>query len=287
MLRLRQHLMMGSMLERQKRSGRATLGLAACMLVPAAIAVGAARAETGPLPPAQPAASARVEQKLYFVRDGKLAVARRSVPLSPTPAADSLRRLFAGPTASERRSGLTTRIPSGSAVRWVRKCGNVASVNLSARFAPGGTLALNAQLAQVVFTLTQFPTLKLVRFFIDGKETQAAGSSPSRRFRVLGRHAFASYLPAIFLESPGASQRVRSPLLIEGSAAGTILATVVGSDGKLLAQKLLLSRATTRTRFEVKLGFRLSVEEKGRLIVFKLDGANTITQIELPLTLVP
>ena len=257
------------------------------MLAPAVVAAGAARADTGPLRAATLAAPAPVEQALYFVRDGKLSVAHRSVPLSLTPAADSLRRLLAGPTASERRSGLTTSIPSGSAVRWVRRGGNVANVNLSPGFAPGGALVLGAQLAQVVFTLTRFPTLKLVRFFIEGKETQVAGSSPSRRFHVLGRHAFASYLPVVFLESPGANQQVRSPLLIEGSAAGTILATVVGSDGKLLAQKLLISRAATRTRFRVKLGFRLSVEEKGRLIVFKLDGGNTITQIELPLTLVP
>lgn len=278
MSRLRQHLMMGSMLERiGRRSGRAWLGLAVCVLAPAVVAAGAVRADTGPLRAAKPAAPAPVEQRLYFVRDGKLSVARRSVPSSPTPAADSLRRLLAGPTASERRSGLTTSIPSGSAVRWVRVSGNVANVNLSPGFAPGGALVLGAKLAQVVFTVTQVPTLKLVRFFIEGKETQVAGSSPSRRFHVLGRHAFASYLPVIFLESPGANQQVRSPLLIEGSATGTIFATLVGSDGKLLAQKLLLSEAATRTRFRVKLGFRLSGGEKGRLIVFKLDGGNTIT----------
>lgn len=257
------------------------------MLAPAVVAAGAARADTGPLRAAKPAAPAPVEQRLYFLRDGKLNVAHRSVPLSLTPAADSLRRLLAGPTAAERRSGLTTSIPSGSAVRWVRRGGNVANVNLSSDFAPGGDLVLGAQLAQVVFTLTQFPTLKLVRFFVEGKETQVAGSLPSRRFHVLGRHAVVSYLPAVFLESPGANRRVRSPLLIEGSAAGTILATVVGSDGKLLAQKLLISGAATRTRFRVKLGFRLSVEERGRLIVFKLDGGNTVSQVELPLTLVP
>ena len=276
------------MLERiGTRSGRASLGLAACMVVQAVAAAGAARADMGPLRVATTAAPAPVEQRLYFVRDGKLGVARRSVPPSPTPAGDSLRRLIAGPTAAERRSGLTTSIPSGSAVRWVRVYGNVANVNLSARFAPGGGLALGPRLAQVVFTLTQFPAVKLVRFLIEGKQTQVAGPSPGVSFHVLGRHAFASYLPAVFLESPGATQQVSSPLLIEGSAAGTILATLAGPDGQLLGQKLLLSGAATRTRFRVELGFRPPAGKQGRLLVFKLDGGRTITQIELPLTLVP
>ncbi len=69
---------------------------------------------------------------------------------------------------------------------------------------------------------------------------------------------------------------------------GTILATLVDADGKLLSQGLLLDGAETRTRFLVKLRFSLPVAHLGRLILFKVDGRGTaVMQIELPLTLVP
>lgn len=275
------------MLERiGRRSGRARLGLAACVLASAAIAGTAARAHTGPLPRASASASIRVEQKLYFVRDGKLAVAHRPVPLSLTPAADSLRRLLAGPSADERRAGLATSIPSGSSLLWIIRRGNVANVNLSSDFIPEAELALSAQVGQIVFTLTQFPTIKLVRFFIEGRKLQVAAPS-GKGLSLVGRHAFGAYLPAVFLESPGSGEHVGSPLFVEGSATGRTFAALVGANGELLAKALLVGEAEERTFFRIRLRFRVSVEQPGQLIVWKFHEGRELSRVTVPVTIVP
>ncbi len=271
----------------ERRSGRARLGLAACVLMPAAIAAAAAAwADTGPLPRAGTAAPIRVEQKLYFVRDGKLSVAHRPVPLSLTPAADSLRRLLAGPNADERRAGLTTSIPRRSTVLWIIRRGNVANVNLSSDFIPGAALTLSPEVAQIVFTLTQFPTIKLVRFLIEGRKLQVE-SSAGKRLGLVGRHAFGAYLPAVFLESPGSGERVRSPLFAEGSATGRTFAALVGANGELLAKALLVGEAEARTFFRIRLRFRVPVEQRGQLIVWKFHEGRELSRVTVPVTIVP
>jgi len=275
------------MLERiGRRSGRARLVLAACIVVPAVAAAGAARADVSPLLAARAVASTSVGQKLYFARDGKLSVAHRAVPPSPTAAADSLRRLLAGPNADERRAGLTTSIPRGSTVLSVIQRGNVANVDLSPGFTSRAELTLSPQLGQIVFTLTQFPTIKLVRIFIDGRPLQVAGPAGTR-LSLVGRHVFGAYLPAVFLESPGSGERVRSPLLVEGSATGRTFAALVGADGTLLAQTLLVGEAQARTFFRIRLRFRVSVQQTGRLIVWKFHEGKVLSRVTVPVTYVP
>jgi hypothetical protein len=112
-------------------------------------------------------------------------------------------------------------------------------------------------------------------------------ATTDQTFSLLGRQALAGYLPRVFLESPGFGEQVRSPLVLEGSALGSVFATLVGADGTLLAKHLLVDRAETRRPFTVFLTYKLAVEQQARLILFKLDGAKYVSQIELPLTLVP
>lgn len=270
-----------------RRSGGMRLGLAACLLVTAAIAAAAgARAHTGPLPRAGPGAPIRVEQRLYFVRDGKLGVAHRPVPLSLTPAADSLRQLLAGPNADERRAGLTTSIPRGSSLLWIIRRGNVANVNLSSDFIPAAALNLSPEVAQIVFTLTRFPAIKLVRFLVEGRTLQVAGPA-GKRFNLVGRHAFGAYLPAVFLESPGSGEHVGSPLFVEGSAVGRTFAALVGAGGELLANALLVGEAEERTFFRIRLRFRVATEQQGQLIVWRFHDGKERSRVTIPLTLVP
>lgn len=272
-----------------RRSRQALAALAALALVVLGLLAGAsAHADTGPLPAATPSAPRMTALKVYFLRSGgKLGVARRVVPFTPAPAAKSLRLLLAGPNAAERASGLSSAILPGSAVRWIIRRGNVANVNVSADFAPGRRLTLSPQVAEVVYTLTQFPTIKLVRFLIEGRRTQVVAERTGETFPLLGRQVLATYVPRVFLESPGFGEQVRSPIHLEGSALGSVLATLVDADGKLLAKHLVVDRAETRRHFTVFLKFRIDVEQQGRLVLFKLEGPRPGLQVTLPLTLVP
>ena len=78
--------------------------------------------------------------------------------------------LLGGPTARERGIGMSTDIPAGTALRGVAIAGGVATVDLSSAFAASGTTpSMTARLAQVVYTLTQFPSVgKGVLFKVDG-----------------------------------------------------------------------------------------------------------------------
>jgi lipoprotein-anchoring transpeptidase ErfK/SrfK len=123
------------------------------------------------LVPAQaPAATAGKPSQVlvYFTRGEQL------VPVSRTPAVtaplkQALRALVAGPTAAEKTRGYLTSVPSGTTFRGVRLAGGIATVDLSKRFeSGGGTLSMRARLAQLVYTATQFPTVKGVRIALNG-----------------------------------------------------------------------------------------------------------------------
>ncbi len=272
-----------------RRSRRALGALAALALALLGLLAGAsAHADAGPPPAALPSAAQMTAVKVYFLRNGdELAVVHRVGSFTRAPAARSLRLLLAGPNAAERASGLTSAVPPKSAFRWVIRRGQVANVNLSSDFAPGVRLTLSPQVAEVVYTLTQFPTIKLVRFLIEGRKTEVLAETTGTTYALLGRQVLASYVPRIFLESPGFGEQVPSPIVIEGSALGSVLATLVDADGKLLARRLLVDRAETRRHFTVFLKYRVDVEQQGRLVLFKLEGARPGLQVTLPLTLVP
>ena len=86
--------------------------------------------------------------------------------------------LLAGPTAAEagdRRS--STAIPDGTTLLGVTIKNGVATVDLSTEFdSGGGTASMQYRLAQVVYTLTQFTTVKSVVFQIEGETVTVFGS---------------------------------------------------------------------------------------------------------------
>src|SRR5690606_15313075 len=94
----------------------------------------------------------------------------------PAVAAGALRGLLAGPTDAERALGFGTAIPAGTTLNGVVVADGVATVDLSGDFASGGgSASMQARVAQVVFTLTQFPTVDSVDFELDGEPLTALG----------------------------------------------------------------------------------------------------------------
>src|SRR3954468_3161739 len=88
---------------------------------------------------------------VYFVRDGKVGAAGRSVPKTPAIGTAALEELVAGPTAREEAAGLSTALPASTTVDSLDVSGGLATVKLGNALDPLAT-------AQVVFTLTQFPS---------------------------------------------------------------------------------------------------------------------------------
>ena len=120
---------------------------------------------------------------LYWIRvaaDGKLipTAAVRVLPKSDAPMSDALEVLFAAPTVEELKQGVRTLIPAGTKLRsaWVKN--NVAFINVSEEFQFNqyGIDGALAQLSQVVFTATEFSTVKSVQFLIEGQKKDYLGA---------------------------------------------------------------------------------------------------------------
>ena len=121
---------------------------------------------------------------VFFVRytgpaeTGTLVEVHRPAPPGgpETRTASALRALLAGPSAAERREGLVSEVPPGTALRSVHVSGGTATVDLSASFAEGGgSTSTLGRVWQLVYTATQTPDVTAVQITIDGRRVRALG----------------------------------------------------------------------------------------------------------------
>lgn len=129
-----------------------------------------------------PAAEMRRTTLFLVSLDADGSIMRRSfhkdLPKSSSPMTDALNALFAYPTADpSRNDALRTLIPAGTTLRsaWVKD--GIAFINVSEAFQynPYGIDGYLAQLEQVVFTATEFPTVQAVQFLIEGQTKDYLG----------------------------------------------------------------------------------------------------------------
>lgn len=158
----------------------------------------ATTATAAPPPTTSTGTTSETQQQLairvYLVRDGRVAPVRRLVPDTPAVGQAALDALQAGPTADERADGLSTAI------------GRLRLTGLSIQNGEAdlGALTHVSQLAegQVVYTLTQFPTVRKVRIGDD----------------VLDRSDLEDVTPVILVESPLPGETVPSPIRVRGTS---------------------------------------------------------------------
>ena len=126
--------------------------------------------ETPATTPATTAAGT-TQVSVWLARGEKLEPVTRVVPSVPRIGAEAVKALLAGPTATESRDGFTTAVPKETRfLDLTIDAAGIAKVDLSRDFeSGGGTLGLTLRLAQVACTVGQFPTVKGVRFALNGE----------------------------------------------------------------------------------------------------------------------
>jgi germination protein M len=214
-------------------------------------------------------ASAPTAVSVYFLRDGKVATARRTIDSVPAVGAGALDQLTNGPDAEERGAGLTSQVPHDASFK-LSIANGVATVN--------GPELGNDAIAQVVYTLTQFPTVRTVR--LNGKD-------------VGGRADWEELTPQIFAETPVVGETVRSPLRSRGTAntfEATFNVELVGG-GKVIAERFVTATSGSGTRgtYQFSLPFSVDRATDGKLVLFEVsaeDGTQTHV-VEIPLRLTP
>lgn len=140
---------------------------------------------------------AKMNLKLFFIEIGSDGSVNRkeftrSMKKSDSPLVDAINALITGPTAEEGKSGCRSFIPEGTRLTGASVKDGVATLNFSEefefnQFGVEGTLA---QLQQVVFTATAFPTVNSVQILIEGERLEYLGSEGVWIGRPLSRSNF-------------------------------------------------------------------------------------------------
>ena len=253
---------------------------------------GSATATGTASPSASPsAAPAETTIRLYFLRDEKLGVAERRVAHTTMPATAAMKALLAGPTAAEKAAGLTSTVPEGTKLLGLTISSSTARVDLSDAFASGGgSLSMTARVAQVVYTLTRFPTVRTVEFLIGGKPVEALGGEGVPLAEAQSRADWRSFEPAIFVESPGVGAVVSSPFTLSGTASvfeGTFQARLVDSSQRRIVNVTVQASqgAPGRGRFVREIAFSTSAK-RGMLIVYdqSMEDGSRQDEISIPIS---
>jgi hypothetical protein len=218
-------------------------------------------------PPTTTAAPKRkVALRVYLLREGKVAPVARTVPATAAVGAAALTELAKGPAVGET---LTTAIPAGAAFRSLIVGGGLADVRFTKPLPP-------AAQAQVVYTLTQFPSVQIVR--IDGGTKLTRGD-------------FEEQTPQILVESPLPNETVTSPLRMRGTAdtfEATFQADVLDSSGNKLASRTITATSGSGQRGTYAASIPVDAPPGPiRLVVYEVSAADSshLHQVEIPLQL--
>ena len=255
----------------------------------------AAPSPSGQRPTATPAQGPAREIGLqaWFSRNGKLFVTKRTVPATTGIGQAALDRMLTGPSAAEYAAGLRSRIPAGTTVRGVRISAGIATVDLSSSFESAASpSAMPLRIAQVVYTLTQFPTVTGVRFAINGQGVTVVGGVPVQSPQT--RAMYGGYLPAITVRSPVIGARVTSPVTVSGTAdvfEATVSVRVLDSAGHEIARTFTTASCGTGCRgdYSVTVSYSVPRTQAGTIEVFESsakDGQPVNVQL-IPVTLGP
>ena len=136
-----------------------------------------------PAPPPDVPAEVR-ERSVYFMRmdaDGLLVRTeeKRQIAHSSSPLRDTINVLLAGATTAEKARGITTLIPPETVLINAAMRGNTAVLNFNESFMFNryGAEGYLAQLRQIIWTATEFPSIKNVLFLIEGQRIDFLGDN--------------------------------------------------------------------------------------------------------------
>jgi spore germination protein GerM len=136
-----------------------------------------AQEESPPLPTV-------ITATLYFVRiseNGDLiqTAVRKEFPYTETPLTTLLSFLLEGVSVQEHQRGLMSFIPDGTQLLFTVIQDGTAyiSFNENFRYNTFGSDGYAAQIKQVIWTATEFPTVRNVQILIDGKKENYLGDS--------------------------------------------------------------------------------------------------------------
>jgi hypothetical protein len=226
---------------------------------------------------------------VYFLRGAVVGAAHRTIAATNAPAHAALDELLAGPTSEELAAGMHTHIPPDTKVLGVTIRDGLATVDLSSAFAVGvDPLEDRGRLVQIVYTLTQFPTVDGVRFHVDGEPLVFRTADGRPLSQTQTRRSFEDMTPAIFVEQPAVGDEVSSPLNIQGTSntfEAQLMVRVSDVAGRILVEKsaTATSGMGTRGTFSTSVSF----ETDSRSIVVEVYEQSAASGLPIHVAKIP
>jgi spore germination protein GerM len=235
---------------------------------------------------------ARTTVLAYFLRDEKVApVAREAVGVATAAAA--IDALLAGPTPAEQAIGLSSTVPAGTSRLGLTIHDRIATVDLSREFeSGGGSASMQGRVAQVVFTLTQFPAVDAVTFWVDGRPLTVLGGEGLLLDKPQRRSDWEDFAPAILVESPLPFAEVTSPMRLKGTAntfEATFHVRLTDARGRVVYDHYATATSGTgfRGTFEITIPFGARHAGNASLRVYEssAEDGRPIHVVEFPVNL--
>jgi hypothetical protein len=248
-----------------------------------------------PVPSATPPGGTARQTVLqtWFTRQGKLFVTERTVPATVGVGRAALDRLLAGPSAAEYAAGVRSQIPAGTRLLGLRITAGTATADFTSSFGSAASPStMPLRIAQVVYTLTQFPSVTGVRFEINGQGVTVIGGVPVQDPQTAAMYD--GYLPAIIVLNPVIGEQVTGPVTVSGTAdvfEAVVSVRILDSAGGEIARTFTTASCGTGCRgdYSVAVSYTVPREEPGTIEVFERsakDGQPVNVQ-QIPVTLTP
>ena len=237
-------------------------------------------------PSPSPTSSHKVTFQIWFLRHGMLFETKRTDLFSPRVAQLALDAMLEGPSHLESGLEIWTAMPAAGTVGNITELSNgTATVQMSDNFYDGQSTTVRLRQAQVVYTLTQYPTIRRVRFGM---------TEGSVRPKTWNRAAFENLLPAIVVDSPMIGARVSTPVTVSGTAnvfEATVSLRILDENGKELARTFTTATCGTGCRgdYSVAVRFHVDHRQQGIVEVFEASAqdGSPINLVDIPVILVP
>ncbi|MDX6494359.1 MAG: hypothetical protein QOE17_345 [Gaiellales bacterium] len=237
-----------------------------------------------------------VSFEVWFSRGEKLWPVMRTVPKTTSVGSAAIDALIAGPTTAEQAHGIGTLVPRGTTKLGLNIAGGTATIDLSSEYqSGGGSLSMTMRLAQVVYTLTQFPTVQRVALRLDGEPVTVFSGEGIVLDRPQTRHDYEDLLPVIAVAGPGFDQEIASPVRVSGLAnvfEANVSVELLDQNGTVIAHDFTTATCGTGCwgSFSIALAYHVDQRQTGTIVVHDDDAAGSGTfphEERIPVVLTP
>lgn len=238
-------------------------------------------------------AAGQVSLQAWFTRQGKLFGTQHAVPATASVGRAAVDQLLAGPPPAEYAAGLRSLIPAGTQLLGLTISSGTATVDLSSSFVSAASpSAMPLRIAQVVYTLAQFPTVTSVQFKVDGQDVTVLGGVPVQSPQTTAMYD--GYLPPITVQDPAIGEQVSSPVTVSGTAdvfEAVVSVRILDSAGNQIARTFSTASCGTGCRggYSVPVSYTAPRAEPGTIEVFESSPENgqPVNVQVIPVTLAP